>query len=563
MLTSSRHRIRLLVAGALVMPPLMLGAQTPRPGPAALRADLARMVAVIDSAHPWPWRRVTSDSFHAAARQLSRALPTMSLDQGVVAMMRLAGSLGDGHTTLYPSGPVDFAWWFPVRLYRLSDAIIVTAADSSHADLLGARVLEIGGRVALPAADLVGTVRGADNAWGAHENTTWLSNARVMSALGLATRDTLELRVVRRRGDTATVRLASQHTAWADPSWMQRGEMFGPPGIAILNAFGQRAPLDFRLGDPTLPLHLRNRIPIWFTWLAADSVLYVQSNFVQDFRGTQFAAVVDSVFAAADTLPVRRLVLDLRYNSGGDGSLVLGFVHALIRHPSLDASGRFVVLTGGKTFSASVLWLSALREHAHTITISEPAGAPRNMAGDADTVELARTGMELQVSLLRHYGTRSDDTTRAEPPDFPVPMTAGAYLVGDDPALALARSHDDLRPLPDIVLDAGVETAQAMARQRTAQFGCSAGWRPWAERAMNSAGYTLVDRGEPAAAVAVFKLNTEAYPASSNVWDSYGEALLVRGDTIAAVASYRRAAALDPGNANARAIIAAWEGRTR
>lgn len=563
MLTSSRHRIRVLVAGALLLLPFVLGAQAPRPGPVALRADLARMVNVIDSVHPWPWRRVTSDSFHGAARRLATALPTMSIDRGVAAMMQLAASLGDGHTTLYPSGPVDFAWWFPIRLYRLSDAIVVTATDSSHADLLGARVLELGGRPAMLMADLVGTVRGADNAWGAHESTTWLSNARVMSALGLATRDTLQLRVVHRAGDTATVRLASQHTIWDDPSWMQRGEMFGPPGITMLNVFGLRAPLDFRLGDPALPLHLRNRIPIWFTWLAADSVLYVQSNFVQDFQGTQFAAVVDSVFAAADTLPVRRLVLDLRYNSGGDGSLITAFVHDIIRRPTLDQPGRLVVLTGPKTFSAAVLWLSMLREHAHPVSIGEPTGAPRNHAGDAGTVRLPKTGLELQLSTLRHYGTRSDETARAELPDFPVPMTLVDYFAGNDPALALARSHDDLRPLPSVAEAEGPSAVGTELARRQQRFSSVAGWAPFDERTMNDVAYRMLRGGRIPDAVELFRMNTTTFPGSANVWDSYGEALLAQGDTTAAVASYRRAAALDPGNGNARAIIAAWGGRSR
>jgi len=214
-------------------------------------------------------------------------------------MMALVASLRDGHTTLYPAGRAAFDRWFPLRFSRFPDSVVITAVDSAHGDLAGARVVRIGGASASAAAEQVASLAGADNAWGARQLTGLLSNAAVMHALRLSDGQTLELEVHTRAGTTAAVRLAARNTSWDDPAWMQRGEMFGPPAIPVVTAFGRRAPLDYRRGSAELPLHLRNRIPIWFTWLPEDSTLYVQSNFVQDFNGTAFSAVVDSVFATA------------------------------------------------------------------------------------------------------------------------------------------------------------------------------------------------------------------------------------------------------------------------
>jgi hypothetical protein len=336
---------------------------------------------------------------------------------------------------------------------------------------------------------------------------------------------------------------------------MQRGEMFGPPGIAVVSAFDRLRPLEFRDRRPSLPVALRNRIPIWFEWFPEDSVLYVQSNFVQDYRGTRFNAVVDSLFALADSVPVRRLVLDLRYNSGGDGSKLMPFIHAIIRRPRLDEPGRLVVLTGPKTFSAAVLWLSLLREHTHVVSVGEPAGAARNHSGDAEQFVLPRTGLVLQVSTLRHYGTRSDDTAHAELPDFPVASLASDYFAGRDPALEFARHATDLRSIPALALGASLDVAIEEAEHRSARFGGISGWRVFAEDEMNSAGYTALAQQRPADALRLFAWNASEYPCSSNVWDSYGEALLAGGDSSAALASYRHAAELDPGNEHARSVV--------
>ena len=523
--------------------------------PAVLAADLTRLVRLVDSVHPWPWRRTTADAFHREARRLSASIKTLSSEQAVVRMMRLVATLHDGHTTLYPAGRVGFDAWFPVRFSRFADSLAITAIDSSSAHLAGATVLRLGGAEPLAAASQVAQLTGADNPSGERQLTGLLSNAATLHALGFSDGNTLTLDVRTSNGRVEHVQLRARRTEWGDPAWMQRGEMFGPPGIPVMTAFSRRAPLDYRRQSSALPLHLRNRIPIWFTWLPEDSTLYVQSNFVQDYNGTQFASVVDSIFAVADARPVRRLVLDLRFNSGGDGSKLMPFVHEMIRRPRLDQPGHFVVLIGGKTFSAAVLWLSLLREHTTVTTIGDAAGAPRNHSGDASTFVLPGTGMLLQVSTLRHYGTRSDDTSRTELPDFPVAMTAGGYFHGNDAALSLARSHDDLRHLPDIAVADGTERMLAELSRRRAMYGQLPDWTPFGERDMNSAAYQLLGRGKVADAVAAFRVNTVEYPGSSNVWDSYGEALLAHGDTVSAVVSYHRAAALDPGNTAAREIV--------
>ena len=71
------------------------------------------------------------------------------------------------------------------------------------------------------------------------------------------------------------------------------------------------------------------------------------------------------------------------------------------------------------------------------------------------------------------------------------------------------------------------------------------------ESALNGFGYTLLRKGGIEAAIQVFRWNTEANAASTNVHDSLGEALLASGDREGARASYARVLALAPGNRHA------------
>lgn len=70
------------------------------------------------------------------------------------------------------------------------------------------------------------------------------------------------------------------------------------------------------------------------------------------------------------------------------------------------------------------------------------------------------------------------------------------------------------------------------------------------ESEMNSAGYSLLQAGNKQEAEAVFKLNMEAFPKSSNVYDSYAEALMEQGKNELAIANYKKSIEMNPANQN-------------
>jgi tetratricopeptide (TPR) repeat protein len=66
------------------------------------------------------------------------------------------------------------------------------------------------------------------------------------------------------------------------------------------------------------------------------------------------------------------------------------------------------------------------------------------------------------------------------------------------------------------------------------------------ESDINAFGYSLLRRNEVNEAIAVFKLNVEAYPQSANAYDSLGEAFMVQGDKEKAIENYQKALTIDP-----------------
>jgi hypothetical protein len=75
------------------------------------------------------------------------------------------------------------------------------------------------------------------------------------------------------------------------------------------------------------------------------------------------------------------------------------------------------------------------------------------------------------------------------------------------------------------------------------------------EIAINTLGYKLIEEKKLKEALEFFKINTELYPNSSNVFDSYGELLMLIGKEKEGLAAYKKSFELDPKNMNAENIL--------
>ncbi|MFK5973649.1 MAG: serine hydrolase [Flavobacteriaceae bacterium] len=93
-------------------------------------------------------------------------------------------------------------------------------------------------------------------------------------------------------------------------------------------------------------------------------------------------------------------------------------------------------------------------------------------------------------------------------------------------------------------IETGLKTYWNLKKNQAEEFDFS-------ETQLNQLGYRYLRSEEVEKAIAVFKLNTEAYPNSSNVYDSYGEALMKNGDKEQAIVNYSKSLELNPGSQNA------------
>jgi len=170
--------------------------------------------------------------------------------------------------------------------------------------------------------------------------------------------------------------------------------------------------------------------PLWWSRLDDGATLFVQYNRV-DFLGT---ALPDDLTAAAGAPEVKRVVIDIRHNFGGEVR-ALEPVLAAFATQDFAESGRLFLVTGRNTFSAASMFAAKLQAQTELTIVGEPMGGSPNMWGNARDVELDRSGLVVSVATQFELATTSDDGRLTIEPDVSVPLTFADWSAGRDGAL--------------------------------------------------------------------------------------------------------------------------------
>lgn len=494
----------------------------------------------LPARHPDLFFRITRERWDSALAATEARLPTLTRDEALVALMELVALVGDGHTAINPLFATDTAIglrYYPFELYRFDDGLFIRSAAPAYANLAGARVIRIGRASAADALAAAARVVSHENDWWVRAwAPMWLGIPEIVDGLGL-TNDPARLPlVVERHGkrDTVVVR----------PMGRLRPSGHRPGGAIDRTGWIQMR----QAGEP--PLWRRNPDrPYWMEYRTADSTLYVCYRGVISLDPpNDNPAFWHRVFATADSLPVRRFVIDIRENMGGNGFYNRQVIRGLVARPQLDRPDRTFVIIGRQTFSAAMALARDLEHWTNATFVGEPTGNALTFFGDHEPVRLPASGLIVNVSTLRWPPYDPRDHRDFLAPAVYTPLTSAEYRANVDPAMRAILRRGRTPPLADRVRAAVLagDTTGARRLIEAARADIANRFRS-PEGDVNRLGYELLHEHRVAAAVTVFHLNARAFPGSANVWDSLGEALLAAGRRAEAIAAYRHAIEIAPG----------------
>ena len=542
----------LVCASALLFDPASAISQVAAPRTAPLessaviawREDLRFMAREMEQRHRNLYHTVSRARFDSAVTALHQRIPTLARHEIIVALARIAALVQDGHTNVAPTRDPEVGFTtLPIKLYLFKDGLFVRAAHRSQAKLAGSRVLRIGSMTPDQAYAKVRELVGRDNEMDARFFAPFLlSMPEILHALRITTRPDEATFLLEHHGRRETVTLRALGPApmmppdtdiswWPDSAWTDMRTLGSPP-----------------------PLWLRENptTRYWLQYLPSDRLVYAQYNQVaneEDESITQFAT---RLRALVDSVPNTRLILDLRLNRGGNGSLNRPLLLSLIKSKNLEGRGRLFVVIGRSTFSAAQFLVNELEQYTDAVFVGEPSGGKANSYGDSRKITLPNSKITVRVSTL-WWQEDPRDIRQWKGPDVAAELTSRDYASNLDPAFAAVRAYRAEASAAEGIgrtLERGtIDDALRYYREYKADPRHA---YVETEDQLNTLGYTLLEKERVQDAIAIFELNAAEHPRSANAYDSLGDAYMKLGSQPAAIRSYRRSLELDPSNANAR-----------
>jgi tetratricopeptide (TPR) repeat protein len=377
--------------------------------------DLDFLVESIQRLHVDMYHAISPDVFQHQVDTLRQKLPSLTDQQIMVAFMKLLGSMGNGHNLVVPVYSTKGSLLkLPLEFYWFSDGLHVVAADDQYRDLIGSKIEMFGSMPADQAARQTMQVNARDNEM-QHLllSPFYLALPAVLESLGIVeTADELSLTLTRPSGSSTTVQPAPRAFDFSGFPTLP-----SPPGVKQ-------------------PLYLaRVNEAFWSERLPDGNTLFVQFNAVADREEQSLKQFNEALRAEISQQPMDTLILDLRHNSGGNGSILPPMLRTLIYFETSHPKGQLFVIMGRKTFSAGHELLTQISTLTNAVLVGEPSGSRPNARSESGWFVLPYSGIRGIVSSQYHQPSAPEDHRIWIAPHVPVSLSSDDYFKGKDPAL--------------------------------------------------------------------------------------------------------------------------------
>ena len=383
--------------------------------------------------------------FRTAIGELQRTVDGKSDDQVIVEFAKAVALAKNAHTRLYLLRNRSELRRYPIRVWWFADGLYVVRATPDYSELLGAKLLTIAGHTVEQVKEEVGPLFAGNASWRTYMSAYTMTSPDVLTGLGLIASDgRAEIGFVNRDGRKGKRRLEPLPLRRSDQpteSWWDLCPTRPRDDGSWLSALS--------LDAAHLPLYLQHtERQYWSQYLQHERLFYIQfdraGNAPSGESLTEFGKRALSELGSA---AVNKIVVDVRFNTGGDLSIGRPFINQLAALAK-ERKIKVYVITGRATFSAGIFHAMQLRQSVNAILVGEPIGDVLEIWSEGGNLLTPNSRLSLHYADRLHsysplerpefkqYLVTDTDLSITDPgPDILVRMSARDYFAGRDPAL--------------------------------------------------------------------------------------------------------------------------------
>jgi hypothetical protein len=373
---------------ALSLCSVFLIAQTPASNtslsPAQWQEDVKYFGEHLVKKHKNAFHHVSKEEFEKDIERLINDVPSLKDYQVIVRLLQITAKVGDGHTAVHL--PQTFKR-YPVGLNWFGNDLYVLYASEAYKEALGARLTKIGELTLEEVNKKLAAVLSQDeNKWfDMNAGAGYMILPEVLITLGIV------------------------------PDYDHALFTFSDSTNKEIKLDLIPIPIDpnnvWVYASKTQPLfRQKQKDPFWFTYLEDINAVFLSFKNYDDLNKN-----ANKLFDFIDEKKATRLIVDLRFNGGGDflkGRRLL--ISRIKENPLINQKGNLFVITGRRTFSAAMVNSIDFKKETNAIILGEPPGERPNSYSENDEMKLPNSGLIVSYST-RYYKFLDEDVAAFEP----------------------------------------------------------------------------------------------------------------------------------------------------
>ncbi|MGE5401911.1 MAG: S41 family peptidase [Ignavibacteriales bacterium] len=378
---------------------------------ASWQSDIDYLVEKIIQIHPRYRDCGLQAELNSAKANLRLKIGSLTDTQIVVELQKLLASVGDGHTILYPFGMKKGTLLrIPLMFWLFDDGLFVI--DAPQRQLIGQKVLSIGSlkvdELLLNLTPYISHDNNQQFLWAAPFYCTLTDFLMAAGAI--------------KNRDSATIVFGNnvKYSFTAKPVDPEKIEIkLIPPLNEIAPAYLMHRNDNFRVEE------------------IRPDVLYVAVNSMNDTSQKtleEFGKELRKLLK-----PYKKMVLDLRYNNGGEASKADELFKTCV---AFDVEGgKIAVLVSRMTFSAAQTFATRIDQWTSAFFVGEKTGSKPNHYGNERQFKLPFSGLRGSISSGYNQPVSANDSRIFISPEIEVRVNSENFYSGKDPEIDAALNE--------------------------------------------------------------------------------------------------------------------------
>lgn len=370
------------------------------------RNDISVFGKELEANHFSPFVHLTQGAFHKEIKMLKDQVPSLSDAKITIELMKLARRVGDGHTAVHYAHTAERE--FPLEVYLDENQLRVIGVSDQFKHLLGATLVKIDQKpITEIHAALAPIAQFVENPYSRDRRAAqYIKYGDLLAELGLIKSPQKAMFTFDQQGKQWQIDIEALPRKQAAESivWLERKL----PNVKVVQ-------------DAGIP-------DLWFGVLPMQKAMYIKFTRYPNFE--QMDQFGQSVLKTLRDRKLKRLVIDLRGNWGGDFYVGLWLSYYLNLYDGLDWNKGAYVLVDSGTFSAATINATQYRQLLNARVVGEPTGSNPSGVQDMGSFTLPHSG--LMVSYSKRLFRLQPELNKPLQPDAIVKMQWQDWQQGTD-----------------------------------------------------------------------------------------------------------------------------------